>query len=246
MRGRTSSPIRGWHLRSGSVYNGGGAVVADNKPGLVRRRRADLDRRPRVSRAPRRHESPDPRPQLSQRIRDRARLLRQPLHRRQRRRRQRRVSHIVGDGGGNYGFFSNDGSRDWTEDRRPGQNVWRSEWRQDDPGVVPAGCQNGSGGPTGVANYEASLIPDSRGRCSTATRGEMWCMPTALWRSAPESRSRREAHRVAPRNQRSEGALVPPERCVRRPRRLGLRRRLVGSGRRRPRRRRQRMLRTDP
>jgi putative heme-binding domain-containing protein len=60
--------------------------------------------------------------------------------------------------GGNYGYFSDDGSREWQEDRRPGQDVWSAHWHQDDPGVCPAGCRNGAGGPTGVAVYEGDLL----------------------------------------------------------------------------------------
>ena len=60
--------------------------------------------------------------------------------------------------GGNYGFFSADGTRSWQADRRPGQNTWIAHWHQDDPGVMPAGTQNGAGGPTGVAVYEGSRL----------------------------------------------------------------------------------------
>ncbi|MEE2712109.1 MAG: PVC-type heme-binding CxxCH protein, partial [Planctomycetota bacterium] len=63
--------------------------------------------------------------------------------------------------GGNYGFFSNDGTRSWQADRRPGQETITAHWHQDDPGVVPAGCINGAGGPTGVAVYEGGLLPAS-------------------------------------------------------------------------------------
>jgi putative membrane-bound dehydrogenase-like protein len=60
--------------------------------------------------------------------------------------------------GGNYGFFSEDGTRSWQADRRPGQNTWTAHWHQDDPGVMPAGTQNGGGGPTGVAVYEGKRL----------------------------------------------------------------------------------------
>ena len=63
--------------------------------------------------------------------------------------------------GGNYGFFSEDGSRSWQADRRPGQETVVAHWHQDDPGVCPPGCINGSGGPTGVAIYEHGLLPTS-------------------------------------------------------------------------------------
>lgn len=60
--------------------------------------------------------------------------------------------------GGNHGYFSSDGSRYWQADRRPGQSVIDAHWHQNDPGVVPAGCINGGGGPTGVAVYEGALM----------------------------------------------------------------------------------------
>jgi putative membrane-bound dehydrogenase-like protein len=37
------------------------------------------------------------------------------------------------------GFFSRDGSRAWQADRRPGQSAVTAQWRQEDPGVMPAG-----------------------------------------------------------------------------------------------------------
>ncbi|MCP3915185.1 MAG: DUF1080 domain-containing protein [bacterium] len=58
--------------------------------------------------------------------------------------------------GGNYGYFSSDGSRSWKADRRPDQETWSAHWHQDDPGVMPAGTGNGAGGPTGVCIYETS------------------------------------------------------------------------------------------
>ena len=63
--------------------------------------------------------------------------------------------------GGNYGFFSADGSRSWQADRRPGQDNPTAHWHQDDPGVAPAGTMNGPGGPTGVCVYEASGPDDA-------------------------------------------------------------------------------------
>ncbi len=60
--------------------------------------------------------------------------------------------------GGNYGFFSADGSRTWQADRRPGQATVAAHWHQDDPGVAPLGTVTGAGGPTGVAVYEGDLL----------------------------------------------------------------------------------------
>jgi len=56
--------------------------------------------------------------------------------------------------GGDYGYFSQDGSRSWRADRRPGQETQTAHWHADDPGVMPPGTINGAGGPTGVAVYE--------------------------------------------------------------------------------------------
>ena len=62
--------------------------------------------------------------------------------------------------GGNYGYFSADGSRTWEADRRPGQGVQRAHWHQDDPGVMPTTLLTGSGGPTGVCIYEGDALPE--------------------------------------------------------------------------------------
>jgi putative membrane-bound dehydrogenase-like protein len=55
---------------------------------------------------------------------------------------------------GDLGFFSKDGTRTWNADRRPGQTIPTAEWRQDDPGHIPAGDVYGGGSPTGIAFYE--------------------------------------------------------------------------------------------
>jgi len=56
--------------------------------------------------------------------------------------------------GGNAGFASADGKRSWAADKRPGQDTPTAEWRQEDPGTMPAGDVYGGGSPTGVAFYE--------------------------------------------------------------------------------------------
>ncbi|MEM9283490.1 MAG: PVC-type heme-binding CxxCH protein [Verrucomicrobiota bacterium] len=55
---------------------------------------------------------------------------------------------------GNLGFASDDGARKWQTERRPGQPAAIAEWRQEDPGTIPAGDVYGSGSPTGIAFYE--------------------------------------------------------------------------------------------
>ncbi|GAB5559323.1 MAG: hypothetical protein SynsKO_09700 [Synoicihabitans sp.] len=65
---------------------------------------------------------------------------------------------------GNLGFFSRDGTRHWTADRRPGQDIPTAEWRQDDPGIIPSGDIYGAGAPTGIVYYEnGALGKDWRG-----------------------------------------------------------------------------------
>ena len=62
--------------------------------------------------------------------------------------------------GGNAGFASADGKRSWEADKRPGQDVPTAEWRQEDPGTMPAGDVYGGGSPTGVAYYENGALGD--------------------------------------------------------------------------------------
>lgn len=58
----------------------------------------------------------------------------------------------------NFGFSSNDGERAWQADRRPGQAIAVAEWRQDDPGIAPAGDVYGGGSPTGNVFYENGAL----------------------------------------------------------------------------------------
>jgi len=69
-----------------------------------------------------------------------------------------RVSLIME--GGNAGFASADGKRSWGADKRPGQDTPTAEWRQEDPGTMPAGDVYGGGSPTGVAFYENGALGD--------------------------------------------------------------------------------------
>jgi putative membrane-bound dehydrogenase-like protein len=55
---------------------------------------------------------------------------------------------------GNLGYASDDGARKWQAERRPGQPARIAEWRQEDPGTIPAGDVYGTGSPTGIAFYE--------------------------------------------------------------------------------------------
>ena len=67
-----------------------------------------------------------------------------------------RVSHLIE--GGSFGFFSSDGKRQWRADKRPGQTIPVAEWRQEDPGIIPAGDVYGGGAPTGMCFYENGAL----------------------------------------------------------------------------------------
>ncbi|WP_208300293.1 PVC-type heme-binding CxxCH protein [Prosthecobacter fusiformis] len=69
-----------------------------------------------------------------------------------------RVSHLIE--GGSFGFFSRDGKRQWRADKRPGQTTAIAEWRQEDPGSIPAGDVYGGGAPTGMCYYENGALGD--------------------------------------------------------------------------------------
>lgn len=70
-----------------------------------------------------------------------------------------RVSHLIE--GGSFGFFSADGKRQWRADKRPGQSIPTAEWRQDDPGSLPAGDVYGGGAPTGMCFYENGALGEA-------------------------------------------------------------------------------------
>lgn len=61
---------------------------------------------------------------------------------------------------GNAGYFSSDGKRNWKADQRPGQLTAVAEWRQHDPGIMPAGDVYGNGSPTGIVTYEGDAFGD--------------------------------------------------------------------------------------
>ncbi len=67
-----------------------------------------------------------------------------------------RVTYLLE--GANLGFASADGLRAWEADRRPGMTVEQATWRQEDPGVLPAGDVYGGGSPTGVVFYENGAL----------------------------------------------------------------------------------------
>lgn len=67
-----------------------------------------------------------------------------------------RVTHMIEHG--NAGFFSRDGKRIWSLDKRPGQDTPTAEWRQEDPGTMPSGDVYGGGSPTGITFYENGAL----------------------------------------------------------------------------------------
>jgi putative membrane-bound dehydrogenase-like protein len=74
--------------------------------------------------------------------------------------------------GANAGYFSEDGTRYWQGDQRPGQTIPTAHWHQEDPGVMPAGDITGAGSPTGVVMYEGDeLGPQYRGMLLSADAG---------------------------------------------------------------------------
>jgi putative membrane-bound dehydrogenase-like protein len=162
----------GWRLRSGSLYNGGGPTTVDNRPGLV----SDdgqvwvgglvLGLRPDGGGLT----------VQSHNYRNNYEVAADSFG-------NLYLSDNDDDGnascrtlwcmpGSNNGYFSADGSRYWSADRRPGQETVSAHWHQEDPGVVPAGAINGAGGPTGVAVYESGLLsPWLEGRVLNADAG---------------------------------------------------------------------------
>ncbi|MFD1144134.1 PVC-type heme-binding CxxCH protein [Larkinella insperata] len=74
--------------------------------------------------------------------------------------------------GGNMGYFSQDGTRFWQGDQRPGQTIPTAHWHQEDPGVIPAGDISGAGSPTGMVFYEGDQLGEKyRGLLLSAEAG---------------------------------------------------------------------------
>ena len=148
----------GWTLRSGSIYSGGTPYMEDNQPGLV----SDDG-----------HMHPGG---LMLRIRPDGTGLR--VQSDNYRNPYEGMPDSFGDvwlndndddgnastrvlwamEGGNYGYFSRDGSRYWGADRRPNQGTFTAHWHQEDPGVLPAGDRTGPGAPTGLTVYESNKL----------------------------------------------------------------------------------------
>jgi putative membrane-bound dehydrogenase-like protein len=161
----------GWTLRSGSIYRGGGEFEADNHPGLV----SDDGRVWTGGLILRCEPDGTKLTVMAHNFRNEYEVALDSFG-------NMFTEDNDDDGsqgcrtawvmeGGNYGYFSADGSREWQADRRPGQDVWAAHWHQDDPGVCPAGTRNGAGGPTGVCVYEGDLVPQMTGKVLDADAG---------------------------------------------------------------------------
>ncbi len=148
----------GWTLRSGSLYNGGGPTIADNKPGLV----SDDGRAYTGGLVLRMNVDGSGLEVLAHNFRNNYEVAVDAYG-------DMFLSDNDDDGnrgcryvwvmeGGDYGYFSSDGTRYWRPDMRPGQSIETAHWHQDDPGVVPSPLITGAGGPTGVAMYEGHLM----------------------------------------------------------------------------------------
>ncbi|MEX1025097.1 MAG: PVC-type heme-binding CxxCH protein, partial [Planctomycetota bacterium] len=140
----------GWSLASGSIYTGGGPVVADNKPGLV----SDDGRAWTGGLMLRVERDGSGLRVLAHNFRNPYELAVDPFGRMW-------TADNDDDGNrgcratwvlpaGDHGYFSADGSRYWQADRRPGQTTSHAHWHADDPGVAPSGTIYGAGSPTGV------------------------------------------------------------------------------------------------
>ncbi len=74
--------------------------------------------------------------------------------------------------GGNAGYFSADGTRNWQGDQRPGQSSQTAHWHQEDPGVLPVGDVTGAGSPKGMTVYESDALgPNYQGMLLSADAG---------------------------------------------------------------------------
>ena len=121
-----------------------------------KRRRPRLRRRLHRAHEPRRHPRGNPRPQLAQLVQNCVTSFGDVFANDNDDQPASRTFWVLE--GGNYGFASADGSRGWQADRRPGQDIKTATWRQQDPGVAPAGDVYGGGAPTGIVFYEDGAL----------------------------------------------------------------------------------------
>lgn len=148
----------GWTLRAGSFYNGGSPYNTDNKPGL----RSDDGRIWVGGLALRVEPDGSGLTVLGHNFRNAYELAVDSFGNLWQSDNDDTVSNRTTwlMEGGNLGFASADGSRSWRADRRPGQEIRSAHWRQEDPGVIPAGDITGAGAPTGIVYYETGDLGD--------------------------------------------------------------------------------------
>ncbi|WP_236980425.1 PVC-type heme-binding CxxCH protein [Membranihabitans maritimus] len=147
----------GWTLRSGSIYNGGTPYNTDNKPGLV----SDDGRIWTGGLALRISPGGKGLKVMAHNFRNAYELTLDSYGNMWQNDNDDEVSACRATWvmeNGNAGYFNADGSRSWRADQRPGQSIFTAHWHQEDPGVMPAGDNTGSGAPTGVAIYESDIL----------------------------------------------------------------------------------------
>ena len=137
--------------------------------GQAQRRRARVCRRIHGAHESGRDQRGDHRLELPQQLRAVGHVARRRLPERQRRS-ARGPRHWVMEYA-NFGFSSNDGQRTWKPTAGPARRPV-AEWRQDDPGMTPAGDVYGGGSPTGNVFYEnGAMGPSSDGTFFAAEPG---------------------------------------------------------------------------
>lgn len=86
----------------------------------------------------------------------------------------------------NFGFSSNDGQRTWRADKRPGQSIPVAEWRQEDPGITPAGDVYGGGSPTEMSTMKmVPLVRTGSALFLPVSRAGIPFLPTNLRSKGP-------------------------------------------------------------
>ncbi|CAN5839686.1 hypothetical protein BH24BAC1_BH24BAC1_22010 [soil metagenome] len=148
----------GWTLRSGSMYNGGSPYNRNNKPGLV----SDDGKQWVGGLALRVNPDGTGLTVLGHNFRNSYEVTVDSYGNLWQNdndddgNRGCRVTWLME--GANQGYFSEDGSRRWQADRRPGQETVTAHWHQEDPGVMPMGDASGAGSPTGIVLNESDLL----------------------------------------------------------------------------------------
>lgn len=148
----------GWTLRSGSMYNGGSPYNKSNMPGLI----SDDGRQWTGGLALRINPDGTGLKVMAHNFRNSYEITVDSYGNMWQNdndddgNRGTRVTWLME--GANQGYFSEDGSRSWRADRRPGQGTAYAHWHQGDPGVMPMGDSTGAGSPTGIVLNESDAM----------------------------------------------------------------------------------------